>query len=117
MDRRPGHRIQFRPDNLVIGFERVGFANQFELIDFTFCTPYFEARTIEWLHKLNYNHEQGLSKETENSQGSRNSFAYTGRVRGELRQGGEAGEEITDQPLSPWFGFILQFNCQQAIRI
>ena len=34
----------------------------------------------------------------ENSQGPRNTHPDTGRVRGELRQGGAAGKRITDSP-------------------
>jgi hypothetical protein len=45
-------RIQLRPDNLVIGFERVGVPIQFESVDFAFCTPYLEARAIERMHLL-----------------------------------------------------------------
>jgi hypothetical protein len=45
-----GLRIQFRPEKVIIGFKCVGFANQFDSVDFTFCTPYFEARAIERVH-------------------------------------------------------------------
>ena len=40
----------------------------------------------------------GAERDTENSQRPRDSRAYTGRVREELRQGGEAGKGITDSP-------------------
>ena len=62
-------RIQLRPKNLIIGFKRVGFANQFESVDFTFCTPYLEARAIQRVHELNYDHEQRKSQTQRTTKG------------------------------------------------
>ena len=72
--------------------------NGSESLDFTFCTPYLEARAIQRMHELNYDHEQEEIRDSENTKGARDSRAHKGRVRDRLRQGGEAGEEITDSP-------------------
>ncbi|MCH7843213.1 MAG: hypothetical protein IID01_10665 [Chloroflexi bacterium] len=49
-------------------------------------------------HELNYNHEQREIEDSENAKGARDTRAHKGRVRDELRQGGEAGERITASP-------------------
>ncbi len=69
-----------------------------EDLDFTFCTPYLEAWAFQRVHELIYDHEQREVKDSENTEGARDSRAHQGRVRDRLRQGGEAGEGITDPP-------------------
>lgn len=41
---------------------------------------------------------RGFQEHSKDSEGARNSRAHKGRVRDKLRQGGEAGEEITGSP-------------------
>ena len=88
-------RIQIRPENTVIGSQHEGVANQSESLDFTFCTPYLEARAIQRMHELYYPYER---KDSEDPKGTRDTRAHKGRVREELGQGGEACEGFTDSP-------------------
>ena len=43
-------RIELRPDDVILGVLPKGILGVTESLDFTFCTPYLEARTIEWMH-------------------------------------------------------------------
>ena len=43
-------------------------------------------------------YEQEGIRDSENTKGARDTRAHKGRVREELREGGEAGERITGQP-------------------
>ena len=59
---------------------------------------HFQPDTIQRMHELNYIHEQEEVKDSENTEGARDSRAHEGRVRDGLRRGGEAGKEITGSP-------------------
>ena len=57
----------------------------------------FEPWPIKWMHEIQYLYEQE-KRVSKNPEGSRDSSSYEGRIRGDLGQGGEAGERITDSP-------------------
>lgn len=58
----------------------------------------YRRSSLNFWHELNYNHEQREIGDSENTKGARDTRAHKGRMREELRQGGKAGEEITDSP-------------------
>ena len=82
--------------------ERLNFTCESVDVFVTPLNPLLASHELlcEGTHGLQWkgNVERTTKTHPENAKGARDSRAHKGRIRGGLRQGGEAGEEITDSP-------------------
>jgi len=85
-----GLRVELRPDNLIVGVTPEGFLGARERADFTFCTPYLEARAIQRMHDVYSGHGQGKAPQAANPKRTRNPRPAARRVPSQPQEDCEA---------------------------
>jgi len=60
--------IELRLDGMIVGTLPEGILGKSETLNFTYCTPYLEARAIQRMHMLYYPYEEENEKDTKDSQ-------------------------------------------------
>ena len=72
--------------------------NQIQGLAVSLCSDELQSWAKKFKHVVYFDYERETTKDAEDTERPRNTHSDTGRVRGELGQGGEAGERITASP-------------------